>query len=169
MQGVRHEMSRALVSADSPVQRSNRWLLWGAALLVLLFAFIAWRVFKPSPAASATGAIEQITADGLAERYGLRVRLIGVTAGGGMVDFRLKVLDAVKAKPLLLDAERRPSLIVEKSGATLTSPGSADADLLIEDGGIIFTLFPNSGGAIRPGDKVIVAFGDLRLEPVAAQ
>ena len=40
----------------------------------------------------------------LEERYGIRITLIGITAGGGMIDFRYKVIDADKATNWIKDA-----------------------------------------------------------------
>jgi len=112
---------------------------------------------------------ENISENTLEQDYGLRVTRIAATAAGGMVDFRLQVLDAGKARPLLTDSARLPSLVVPENGATLTNPGSTDPDLLVEDGRIFFVLFPNTGNAVQPGTPVIVAFGDLQLEPMTAQ
>jgi hypothetical protein len=127
---------------------------------------------RPTPSsqpAPEQALAQTISAPVLEQEYGLRVTLIGVTAAGGMVDLRLQVLDAEKARPLLTDPARLPSLIVPGDDVTLSNPGSADPDLPVEDGRVFFVLFPNSGSAVKPGTSVIVAFGDLRLEPMTAQ
>lgn len=46
-------------------------------------------------------------------RYGIQITQIGLTAAGGLVDFRFKVLDAAKARQLLGDPANAPVLIAE--------------------------------------------------------
>ena len=106
----------------------------------------------------------------LEEQYGLRVNLLAVTAAGGMVDLRLKVLDAVKARLLLQDSKRNPALFVPGQGVILTAPeGSQAQDSALENGGIIYFMFPNVRNAIKPGAPVTVTFGDVALEPIPAK
>jgi len=161
-------------TAGLSTARSWKGFLRTIALVFLvplvLFGLLAGCQATSSTQATATSAaIDRLSAEELETQYGLRVRLIGVTAGGGMIDFRLKVMDAEKARQLLLDSERRPSLIAAKSGVVLSNPTEEQDELTLVDDGILFALFPNSGGAIQPGDEVIVAFGDLQLEPMPAQ
>src|SRR5690606_16618443 len=40
-----------------------------------------------------TGEPRVLTAQGMEDEFGIRVRLIGVTAGGGLIDLRYKVVD----------------------------------------------------------------------------
>lgn len=153
----------------APTNRLVRYALPAAALLVLLAAFLGYRAWTSRDADATPTATERISASELEERYGLGVRLIGVTAGGGMIDFRLKILDVDKARAFLQDPANLPRLIVAgSSGALMASQGVQD-DIQWEEGGILFMLFPNSGGAIKPGTPVIVEFGSVQLEPVPAQ
>lgn len=137
-------------------------------VLVLLAALSCCRSLAQGPS-EPQNAIEPLSADELESDFGLQVSLIGVTAGGGMIDFRLEVLDAEKAKKLLWDPARKPTLIAVKSGIELTNPSMEENGPALADGDIIFALFPNSGSAIRPGDELRVAFGTLHLEPMPAQ
>ncbi|MCA9873223.1 MAG: hypothetical protein KC441_06200 [Anaerolineales bacterium] len=110
---------------------------------------------------------QAISAQTLSDEYGLRVNLVAVTAVGGLVDLRLKVLDAEKAKRLLQDTGDAPILYVGEKGTVLTAPQDNIFDLLngLEDGGNIFLVYPNTGNAARAGMPVTVQFGDIRLEP----
>ena len=155
------------------IARCRAWTTWGALLAVVALAVLLGAAgcgsgtpSQPTLSQLSSGTISEST---LEQEYGLRVTRIGVTAAGGMIDFRLQVLDAGKARPLLTDPARLPSLVVPDGGATLTNPGSTDPDMQIEDGRVFFVLFPNTGSAVQPGTSVIVAFGDLRLEPMTAQ
>ena len=107
----------------------------------------------------------------LADQYGIRVNLIAVTAAGGLVDFRLKILDAEKARLLLQESSDVPALLVANGEAVLTAPEDSTGQLLnsLVDDGNIFLMYPNVGSAIKPGMPVTVQFGEIRLEPIQAQ
>ena len=80
-------------------------------LLVILIAagLAVFNFYKPgSTFALPTTVISQ---SALEEKYGLRVNLVAVTGAGGFVDLRLKIVDGEKAKLLLTDAKKFPSLM----------------------------------------------------------
>lgn len=167
----------SLLAEDMPTKnpsRTNLFIRFFLGVLALIAAWLVWQAWPTQEESSlvsnpGSAAYQTMSASQLEETYGLAVRLVAVTAGGGMVDFRLKVLDAQKARTLLMDPEMAPRLVVEKSGLVLTAPPLQE-ELRFEDGGVYFILFPNSGSALQPGDQVSVAFGEnLRLEPVVAQ
>ncbi|MGD8804684.1 MAG: hypothetical protein PVH65_02455 [Chloroflexota bacterium] len=109
----------------------------------------------------------RITVGELEEQYGLRLRLLAVTAAGGLIDLRLKVIDAEKASQLLGSNEPLPTIIVEESGVALQAP--ADHDLKLEDGIMVFGLYPNRQHAVDTGTAVSVQFGSMSLGPIIAQ
>lgn len=161
-------MDESLITTRLTQERTGRWprLAWLAAiLLALVAAFVAYQLWATRAPAGA-GPISPVE---LEERYGLRVRLMGVTAGGGMIDFRLKITDPEKARAFLEDPAHRPRLAVAESGHNLPGTGELGDDITWEEGGILFILFSNLGGVIQPGTPVVVSFGDLQLEPVLAQ
>ncbi|MCB9423087.1 MAG: hypothetical protein H6667_25025 [Ardenticatenaceae bacterium] len=112
-----------------------------------------------------------VSAQNLADEYGVRINLIAVTAAGGLVDFRLKILDATKAKLLLRDKSDAPILITGERNTALTAPEDSTSQLFngLEDNGNVFLTFPNVGGVMKPGMLVTVQFGDVRLEPITVQ
>ena len=105
----------------------------------------------------------------LEERYGIRITLIGITAGGGMIDFRYKVIDADKATKWIKDAALMPHFENETSGVMLNHPGGMAHSPTLLPGRVYYMLYGNSGGALQPGDAVAVKFGDLSVGPVVAQ
>lgn len=146
-----------------------RYALLAAILLALigvLFAHRAWTARRP---ASTRAATEFISASPIEDRYGIRVTLVGVTAAGGLVNFRFKVLDAEKAKEIVQDPENMPMLIAEDSGTTLKAPGTVRHNITLETGRGYYILYINTQGAIKPGTPVSVVIGDLRLEHMIAQ
>lgn len=140
----------------------------GLLLSVLLIGFFMTRGTQSS-SMKTTGNL--ISADTLADQYGVRVNLIAVTAAGGLVDFRLKILDAEKARLLLQDSNDIPSLLVGNGGALLTAPEDATGQLLnnLVDDGNVFLAFPNVGSVVKPGTLVTVQFDEIGLEPVTVK
>jgi ABC-type Na+ efflux pump permease subunit len=140
----------------------------------VLTAIILVLLLSSSLSACSVGRVSQqaapLSLSALEAQYGLRVSLIAVTAAGGLVDVRLKVVDAEKAKQLLKDAASYPALMVPSSDTVLTAPEESRAqELKLENGGMIMLLFPNTSNAMKPGANVTVLFGDIRLEPVVAK
>jgi hypothetical protein len=113
------------------------------------------------------GSKQTISATEFEERYGLRITLIGVTAGGGLVDLRFKVVDAEKANLLLKDHKNMPALIPAGSKVRLGLPSRHSTDYVT--GKVYYMLYGNANGVVQPGKPVSVAFGDLVLEPINAQ
>jgi hypothetical protein len=141
-------------------------------LLVLIGGSFAWRAWKSQRVAVPSSKVETISAAELEERYGMRLRLVAVTAGGGLVDFRLKILDAEKAAQLLASPDHTPTLIVPGTDVALSAPRPAEGnqDLRLKDDDVFIALIPNSDSVVKPGTAVVVTFGDLQLDqPVQAQ
>lgn len=146
----------------------NVWLL--APLLAIIGLFFAYQFVSSRKPAATPIRGEVISASTLEERYGMRINLLSVTAAGGMVDLRLKILDAEKAGLLLQDPAGSPRLKVESSGVILTVPeDSQTQNAQLKNGGIVFILFPNAGNAVKPGTPVTVMFGNTILEPIMAK
>ena len=149
------------------------------ALVLALFVFIAavfavrfWWVGQPSVESTPMPihlAIE--------ERWGIRVTQVGVTADGGLIDFRYIVLDPDKALNMLQDVKNLPVLVAEDSGDIVNSMALMAARHNLQLGRTYFLLYRNTKGAIKHGSKVSVVFSAptvssgqaLRLEHVTAQ
>jgi hypothetical protein len=124
---------------------------------------------QQSAATAAAAETQTIAADSFAEHYGVRVTQIAVTAAGGMIDLRFKVLDPEKARPLFPSHADLPELIATDSGLRLTATKRMMHNIRIQKDAVSFVLYPNVRNAIHPGSPVSVAFGQLRLEPTTAQ
>jgi len=145
---------------------THRWRLWVCAVLVLALGGLGARALMLRAADVRTGT-QAVSAADFAARTGARVTLVGLTAGGGMVEFRYQVTDPDKASLLLHQEDRRPILVAEDTGATLamlSRPHNHKADLKL--GGSYFFLLANANNAVRDGTKVTVIVGDVRLEHV---
>ena len=154
----------------APVKTTNKFILVAFILVILLavgiYVYNANRVSQPASIPQGTVTISQGVLEG---KYGLRVNLIAVTAAGGMVDLRLKMVDGEKAKNLLQDKKNFPTLLVVNSKITLkASEDTSSQEIKFENNGGLFLLFPNTGNAVKPGSTVIIEFGGIQLEPVVA-
>jgi hypothetical protein len=100
---------------------------------------------------------------------GIEVVAIRSSAQGMMLDFRYRVVDPVKALPLM-DHAIKPYLIEEASGARFGIPSSPtvgpmrQTSLRAEVGRVYWMLFGNPGRYVKPGNKVTLVFGEVRLE-----
>jgi len=102
------------------------------------------------------------------EQWGIEVLQIRLSAAGYMLDFRYKVVDPDKAIPVL--SRRAKSYLIDQATGTkmqipITKIGSIrQTTLKPEAGRIYFTIFANPGKLIKPGNKITVAIGDMRIE-----
>jgi hypothetical protein len=126
----------------------------------------------PPPAVVAPLAVKPVQPlqppSAIETEYGLQIAHVGLTAAGGLVDVRFKVLDAIKARKLLGDAAHAPMLIAGDN-PPLMPPHHALKGAKFAKGQVFYILYPNVRSAIQPGVEVTVAMGDVRLGPVTAQ
>jgi len=162
------EETKAKPVADQP--RWSKFLIPMALLaLVILFGFLAYRVYgKPQTDSNLTGKA-LISQSELEEQAGVRVTLIAVTAAGGMVDFRFKVTDVEKAKKALQEGKLLPYLTVVGSNVSLKPAPETLQDMKLENGLVYYILYGNNGNLVKPGTPVSVIIGDWQLEPIIAK
>ncbi|MEZ4658884.1 MAG: hypothetical protein R2911_15055 [Caldilineaceae bacterium] len=153
---------------------NRRWLTYFLQAMILLpavagiFAYRVW-IAQPSADGQAQPANTVISAETLEERFGVRIRLIAVTAGGGMIDFRYKVIDPDKAEFLVGETTNPPALIVEESGETLYTSNGMKHNTRLDKDSIHFLFFANADNAVKSGSTVSVVFGSVQLEPMTVQ
>jgi len=138
------------------------------AAMVGLYANNIYKAFRQSaPLPSQIAAT--ISQETLEQTYGLRVNLVAVTAAGGLVDVRLKIIDGEKAKMLLSDPKNFPSLMAGNGVVLHTSEETAKQGIKIENDGNLFLMFPNSQNLIKPGAPVTILFGNTALEAIPSK
>jgi hypothetical protein len=110
----------------------------------------------------------------LAEEWGIEVVAVRLTGVNRFLDFRYRVIDADRAKPLF-GPKVKPTLIDSTSGYTLKVPvppklgpmkstrGEAYA------GRQYFVFFANPGGSVKAGNEVAVDFGELTISGLKVQ
>lgn len=132
------------------------------------------------PAATATAPVAELNesdgplqADALEEQWGVRIERATLSAGGYMVDFRFRVLDAAKAAPIL-DRSVKPCLIDQATGAKFIVPTPPKVGQLrsggnIRQGAVYFIYFANPGRYVQSGNKVTVVVGDFEARDILIQ
>ena len=149
--------------------RSNKLVSIVFILFVLGLAGLGFH--NSAKAKFVSPAAPVISEKALEEQYGLRVNLVAVTASGGMVDLRLKIMDAQKAKLLLQDQANFPALYVNDASVILNASDDAKTQQIkFDDNNSLFLLYPNSRNAVKPGTPVNILFGKtIMLETIEAK
>ena len=89
------------------------------AIIILILITVGLFIYNNHQTQPGLSIRTVITQSVLEEKYGLRINLIAVTAAGGMLDLRLKILDGEKARLLLQDKNKFPSLLVSSGNIQL--------------------------------------------------
>lgn len=140
----------------------NRFVV-GVALPIMLAAGLAScerAAVPPSP----PGAVQDRT---LAETWGMQIQSLRLTAGGRLLDLRIKVLDPAKAAPILDRHEKRLQILEPATQAVTTVPVAETVGALRQTtqrpvaGKTYYALFANPGGFIRKGAVVNITMGDM--------
>ncbi|MCL4561970.1 MAG: hypothetical protein M1281_15345 [Chloroflexi bacterium] len=117
-----------------------------------------------------TGKTILINRETLAEEFGLRVTLLGMTAMDGVIDLRFRILDSNKAATLIMDHNYMPYLLIGTEHSEVVYPTRmGHHGQTVRDGDIYFLLFPNPQRNVQAGMPVSIGFGDLVLEPILIQ
>ena len=124
----------------------------------------------PAAAAHAAGGAVVKLPDPTAQEVaaGIQVTHIGVTASGGLVDARFRVLDPAKANTLLGNVANAPALIAGDLPPLMAPHHAIKSGRYAKDQ-VFVVLYPNMRQAVRSGAPVSVAFGPVRIGPVTAQ
>jgi len=165
--------SRVLASPSLVIRNATgRYSLSG------LFSVIVFSLAVPAFAfgGDASPGVMSIDASSprLAEEWGIEVVAVRLTGVNRFLDFRYRVIDADRAKPLF-GPKVKPTLIDSTSGYTLKVPvppklgpmkstrGEAYA------GRQYFVFFANPGGSVKAGHEVSVDFGELTISGLKVQ
>jgi len=154
---------------DNP--HRNKYLIPAIILVfILLVGLLAYRSMNKPESGVIPSGMTEVSQSMLEEKYGLRVNLIAVTAAGGLVDVRLKIVDGEKAKSLLQDPNNFPALWIADGDVTLIVPEENRAqEIKFENNANLFVMVPNARNMVKPGTPVVVRFGEIQVEPITAK
>lgn len=149
-----------------PLGLNINHLALALALLALIGAGLgAWQLFGPEKQWEA-GTMP--VSPEIEERFGVRFSLLAVTADGGMIELRYRVIDEGRAANFGHYTETAPLLIAEDTGDIVDVTIMGLHNHRVEPGRQYYVLYRNTGGVIESGRPVTIALGDLKLEHVVA-
>ena len=124
---------------------------------------------QPSVEPPPEGRRPAVSASGLAERSGVRLVRVAVTAGGGLLDLRYQVVDPSKAVTVH-EAGTPPAIIDERTGLVLNRllMGHAHQGPL-KPAVSYYLVFENTGNWVNHGSEVTVLLGDAEVEHVVVK
>lgn len=168
--------SRALASPSLVIRNATgRYLLPGLfSVISVIVVSLAVPAFASGGDASPGVMSLDASSPRLAEEWGIEVVAVRLTGVNRFLDFRYRVIDADRAKPLF-GPKVKPTLIDSTSGYTLKVPvppklgpmkstrGEAYA------GRQYFVFFANPGGSVKAGNEVAVDFGELTISGLKVQ
>lgn len=135
-------------------------------LLVLVGGgFLAWQLFGPDQKWEPGNM--PLSAE-IEEKYGVRFTFLAVTAKGGMVELRYRVVDEGKAANFGHYTETAPMLISEDTGKIVDVTIMGLHNHRVEPGRTYYVLYRNTDSAIESHRPVTIALGDQKLEHVVA-
>ncbi len=105
-----------------------------------------------------------IDADGLKAEWGIEIWQVSVTGVGGLIDFRMRILDESKASPLLESINYVPVLISERTGVSSQLVTAEDGRLTPLAEKVYVYFYGNPDRRFRSGDLITIVLGSLRLE-----
>jgi hypothetical protein len=152
-------------------QSSSRikWVIILSVTVILVLALgggFAYRAIARSRQTSRNDEKQQKTIDAIADRLGIRITKVVVTADGGLVDLRYQVIDPEKAVFLFDNLDVVPKVIAENGEVIHLESLPHRHDVYA--GLAYFILYRNAKNSVKPGSQVTVVVGDdLRLENVA--
>ena len=134
-------------------------------LLLVGGGVLAWQIFGPEQQWEPGNM--PLSAE-IEEKYGVRFTFLAVTAKGGMVELRYRVIDEGKAANFGHYTETAPMLIAEDTGKTVDVTIMGLHNHRVEPGRTYYVLYRNTDSAIQSHRPVTIALGDQKLEHVVA-
>lgn len=165
----RHPDPGPATPPEGPRRRAP-WRGWVAVAVALAVLVLGGRAVATSWGGDIRSGTEAVSASEFAAHTGVRVDLVAVVGGGGMVELRYQVVDADKASLLIHQDDARPKMVAEDTGAQVvlpSQPHNHKTDFKV--GGTYFIMFPNTRTALHDGTPVTLVVGDYRLEHLVAR
>lgn len=100
----------------------------------------------------------------LEDRLGVRFSRVAVVGDGGLITLTYVVLDSEKASRFQSDTTHPPALRSESRKGGTTRVSLMKQGHTLRAGQTYYLVYENTRGALRPGEKVTIVDGPLRLE-----
>jgi hypothetical protein len=150
-----------------PADVTVKHLMLVVILLVLVAGSLAaWQAYRAASIVYEPGTMP-LSAE-IEEKFGVRFTFVAVTAKGGMVELRYRVIDEGKAANFGHYTETAPMLVAEDTGKIVDVTIMGLHNHRVEPGRTYYVLYRNTDNAIESHRPVTIAIGDLKLEHVVA-
>ena len=126
--------------------------------------FLGWQSYNAAHQEWVPGTMP--VSDKIEAKFGVRFSFLAVTAEGGMVELRYRVLDMGKASNFGHYTETAPLLIDEDTGKIVDVTVMGLHNHRVEPGRTYYILYRNTEGAIKSGRPVTIQIGNMTLEHV---
>jgi len=165
--------ARSGARLDKPPTSERVLSEWRTWLLAMLIAGGALLFVHSTPAVADEQASHPRKNTFMKREWGIEIMYVRQTAGGYMLEFRYKVVDAEKAKALF-ERQTKPMLTHTRTGAKLIVPtpaktGALRNSNLPKDDHTYWMFFANPGQLVKPGEQVSVQIGDFLAEKLVVQ
>lgn len=172
-------MGRIKLMSDGLVAGPKRLQLTCALVGLLAFPALAQSVHvKEAGMAAATAAVPNSVTSGrqataLRRLWGIDDIHIRSTASGSLIRFSYRVVDADKAD-ILNNKKLTPYLVDEINGLALQVPAMENVGQLRqvatpENGREYWMAFSNKGRSVKPGSRVTVVIGRMRIDGLVVE
>jgi len=141
--------------------------------MVLILVLTCSAAFSDAPPVSPKTFVQAENQADPAKAAGIRIESLRPTAAGHMLDLRYRVIDPSRASEVL-NRNNKAFIIDQTTRKTLPVPISKighlrQTTLKPEVGRIYFAMFSNPGGIVKPGSRVTLVIGKLRVENILLQ
>lgn len=140
------------------------WLLVAGLLLLLVAGAAGGYAWYLKTSSGLPPAVDLAEFEAIS---GLRPKMIVVTASGGIVDFRFKVIDPLIVERIMADTRTAPRLLVADSGRVLDA-GAHHLNAYTE-GSTYFIFYPNTATSVKTGTELWVVVENVRYGPIVAK
>ena len=159
-------LNRDILTVNSrrgPIVINARHLLLTLGLVALVgAALVGWSLRASNAREWIPGTMPN--SPEMEEKFGVRFSFLAVTADGGMVELRYRVVDEGKAANFGHFTETAPMLISEDTGKIVDVTIMGLHNHRVEPGRTYYVLYRNTDNAIQSGRPVTIAVGDLNLK-----
>ena len=154
--------SATLTQHRSKMFNIKKWLpIAGLVLLILIMAAgFTWYYTRPQSALPPVVSLEEFEAFS-----GISPKMVVVTAAGGIVDLRYRVIDEARTMEVMSDTALFPRLIVNDTEQVLV-PGMQHLLNAYIPNATYFVFFPNVNSVVKTGTELSIMVGDTRYGPI---
>lgn len=142
-------------------------LLLNLTVSALLAAFLCWMFFTPGASEEPMALKQRVPhSTAMESATGIRFSRVAVVGDGGLLTVFYVVLDSEKATVFQADRDHPPKLRSEVRQGGTQRASIMRAGHQMRAGQTYYLVYEDTKGAIRPGERVTISYGDRTLRHV---